>query len=89
MLIMSPNRLILGLITIDAETNAGARITSLEFNRCLDYLSLHGYNELDTAAIYFGGHPEAFTREAGLTAKGFSITSKIMPLVLVTMPRGN
>lgn len=78
---MSPNRLILGLMTIGPDTNAGARITSLdEYNKCLEYLSSHGYTELDTAAVYVGGKQEAFTRDAGFTAKGFTIASKIMPV---------
>lgn len=77
---MSKNRLILGLMAIGPDPGEGARITSLdEYKKCLDYLSLKGYNELDTAAVYVGGKQEGFTRDADFKGRGFTIASKIMP----------
>jgi aflatoxin B1 aldehyde reductase len=74
------NRLILGTMTIGPDPAFGARITSLdEYKKCLDFLSSHGYNELDTAGVYVKGLQEAFTRDAGFKDRGFSIASKIMP----------
>jgi aflatoxin B1 aldehyde reductase len=76
----TPNRLILGLMTIGPNTELGARITSLDtYKQCLDYLSKKGYHELDTAGSYVGGHQEAFTRAADFQKRGFQIASKVYP----------
>ncbi|KAF9737839.1 hypothetical protein PMIN06_009012 [Paraphaeosphaeria minitans] len=77
----TPNRLILGLMTIGPDTDLGARITSLDtYKQCLDYLSNKGYHELDTAGSYVGGKQEAFTRDAGFRARGFQVASKVYPV---------
>ncbi|KAJ4355902.1 uncharacterized protein N0V89_003927 [Didymosphaeria variabile] len=77
----TPNRLILGLMTIGPDAQLGARITSLNtYKQCLDYLSKKGYHELDTAGQYVGGQQEAFTRDAGFRERGFQIASKVYPV---------
>ncbi|KAF2446779.1 putative aflatoxin B1-aldehyde reductase GliO-like protein [Karstenula rhodostoma CBS 690.94] len=77
----TPNRLILGLMTIGPDTHLGARITSLDtYKQCLDYLSQKGYHELDTAGSYVGGKQESFTRDAAFQQRGFEIASKVYPV---------
>lgn len=76
----TPNRLILGTMTIGPDPELGARITSLDtYKKCLDYLSKKGYHELDTAGSYVGGKQEGFTRDADFANRGFEIASKVYP----------
>ena len=73
-------RVILGLMTFGPDPSAGARITSLdEYNKCLDYLQSHGYNEVDTARVYIGGKQEAFTKEARWKERGLTVATKAYP----------
>ncbi|KKZ64418.1 hypothetical protein EMCG_09606 [[Emmonsia] crescens] len=73
-------RVILGLMTFGPDSEAGARITSLdEYKKCLDYFQQQGYNEIDTARIYVNGKQEAFTAQAGWKERGFTLATKWYP----------
>ena len=73
-------RVILGLMTFGPDKSAGARIDSLdEYNQCLDYLQMQGYNEVDTARVYVGGKQEAFTTEAHWKERGLTLATKLYP----------
>ena len=73
-------RVILGLMTFGPDEKAGARITSLdEFNKCLDYFQVQGYNEIDTARVYIDGKQEAFTAAAHWKERGLKIATKCCP----------
>ncbi|EEH06269.1 aldo/keto reductase [Histoplasma capsulatum G186AR] len=73
-------RVILGLMTFGPDTEAGARITSLDdYKKCLDYFQQQGYNEIDTARTYVDGKQEAFTAQAGWKERGLTIATKWYP----------
>lgn len=73
-------RVILGLMTFGPDTEAGARITSLDdYKKSLDYFQQQGYNEIDTARTYVDGKQEAFTAQAGWKERGLNIATKWYP----------
>ncbi|QSS54615.1 aldo/keto reductase [Histoplasma capsulatum var. duboisii H88] len=73
-------RVILGLMTFGPDTEAGARVTSLDdYKKCLDYFQQQGYNEIDTARTYVDGKQEAFTAQAGWKERGLTIATKWYP----------
>ncbi|KAK2744144.1 hypothetical protein FQN57_004404 [Myotisia sp. PD_48] len=73
-------RVILGLMTFGPDTQAMARITSIdEFKHCLDYFNERGYFEVDTARVYIDGKQEAFTAEAGWKERGLKLATKWYP----------
>lgn len=77
----SKPRAILGLMTYGPESGPDNRVTTIEeFQRHLDALQKHGYNELDTARIYSNGEQEAFTAKAGYKERGFQLATKSYPL---------
>ncbi|KAI1331539.1 NADP-dependent oxidoreductase domain-containing protein [Xylariaceae sp. FL0255] len=78
-MLISKNRLIQRLITIDPDLTKRARITFLdECKKCLHFLASEGYDELGSAAVYVGDQQKGFTRDAGFAERGFSVASKIM-----------
>ncbi|KAK3058470.1 hypothetical protein LTR09_000034 [Extremus antarcticus] len=78
-------RVILGTMTFGPDTDAGARITSLDtYNSILQKFISAGHTELDTARTYINGKQEAWTRSADYASKGFSIATKCYPV-----PAGN
>lgn len=73
-------RIILGCMTFGPDESAGAHITSLdEYNKCLDYLQVQGYNEIDTARNYNNGKQEAFTADAHWKDRGLTVATKWYP----------
>ncbi|KAL7800057.1 NADP-dependent oxidoreductase domain-containing protein [Trichoderma ceciliae] len=83
-------RAILGLMTYGPETSLDNRVTTIEeFQRHLDALQKHGYNELDTARIYSNGDQEAFTTKAGYKERGFQLATKSYPLTPGTHTAAN
>ena len=71
-------RVILGLMTFGPDVATGASITDInEYNRFLDGLQKHGYNEVDTARVYVGGRQEAFTKEANWKDRGLTLATKV------------
>jgi aflatoxin B1 aldehyde reductase len=68
-------------MTYGPETSPDNRVTTIEeFQRHLDALQKHGYNEVDTARIYSGGEQEAFTAKAGYKERGLQLATKSYPL---------
>lgn len=67
-------------MTFGPDPKTGGRISSLrDYNSCLDYFQQKGYNELDTARVYIGGKQEAFTAEAHVQERGFTLATKCYP----------
>ncbi|KAG9528644.1 Aldo/keto reductase, partial [Aureobasidium melanogenum] len=73
-------RVILGTMTFGPDTDSGARQTDLaDYNKALDYLQSHGYNEIDTARTYVGGKQEAWTKDARWKERGLTLATKCYP----------
>ncbi|EEU36120.1 uncharacterized protein NECHADRAFT_97537 [Fusarium vanettenii 77-13-4] len=75
-------RAVLGLLTFgpDGTQSYGSRITSLSaFNECLDYFQSRGYNEVDTARTYVGGHQEGWTRQTNWHDRKLVLATKWYP----------
>lgn len=78
LIVQSPTRVILGLMTFGPDEDKGARVTDIgEYNQVLDLFQSRGYNEVDTARVYVGGKQEAFTREARWKERGLTLATKV------------
>ena len=68
-------------MTFGPDLEWGTRTSTVEeFDKFLDTLQERGYDEVDTARQYQGGHQEAFTRAARWKERGLKLATKVFPV---------